>query len=109
MANHYEQAVALLEKSREPAKKDFGGWNLYVDATIAFLQKDRAALEKARQTLFALQPSGDLHVQDGYLLINGQPSKIRWPVNLDAVDGLRNCFWKSYLDAYQVSCRNPAN
>ena len=108
MANHYEQAVPLLEKSREPAMRDVA-WNLYVDATIAFLNKDLAALEKARTTLAALQPSGDVRVRNGYLEINGEQSKIRWPVNLDVVGGLYNCFWKSYSDAYGVACRNPAN
>jgi hypothetical protein len=109
VANHYEQAVPLLEKSRKPAMEDLAGWNLYVDATIAFLQKDLVALEKARQTLSMLQPSGDLQVRDGYLQINGQRSRIAWPMNLDVVDGLRNCFWKSYSDAYGLACRNPVN
>jgi hypothetical protein len=109
MANHYEHAVPLLEKSRKPALEDFAGWNLYVDATVAFLQKDSSALERARQALAILQPSGELEVKDGYIQIHGAQSKIRWPMNLDVVNGLRNCFWKSYSEAYGVACRDLSN
>ena len=109
MANHSEEAVPLLEQSRKPPLEDFAGWNLYVDATIAFLQKDLPALERARQTLAALQPSGELEVKDGFMVIRGSKSSIRWPMNLAVVDGLRNCFWKSYSEAYGIACRESRN
>jgi hypothetical protein len=36
----------------------------------------------------------------------GQPAmKVRWPPNLDVVDGFLNCFDKSYDEAYGAACR----
>ena len=109
MANHYDEAVPLLEKSRKPPLEDDAGWNLYVDATVAFLQKDSAALERARQTLAVLQPSGGIEVEDGFVVIHGNKTRMRWPANLDVVDGLRNCFWKSYSEAYGIACHVANN
>jgi hypothetical protein len=109
MANHYEEAVMLMEKSRKPPLEDFAGWNLYVDATVAFLQKDSAALDRARQALATLQPSGELEVKDGFVVLHGNKSGIRWPLNLEVIDGLRNCFWNSYTEAYGIACHVPNN
>ena len=34
-----EEAISLMRQSHEPDGADLSGWNPYVDATIAFLQK----------------------------------------------------------------------
>ncbi|MRW92794.1 hypothetical protein GJ699_22605 [Duganella sp. FT80W] len=107
-------AIALMEKSRKPASADTGDWNPYVDATIAFLRKDRAALEQARASLLAFQPppGADLPpIVNGYIELDfadGQKRKIRWPPNIDVVDGLIACFDKPYTEAYGGDCRERA-
>jgi hypothetical protein len=54
-------------------------WNFYVDATVAFLRRDRTTLLMARD---ALAKSGD-------------------SPNLTIVDNLVTCFGKSYRESYQ--------
>jgi len=110
-AAQYAQAIPLLEHARRPpGVPDGAGWNLYVDATVAFLRRDRAALERAHRTLAAypppVGPSAPV-VKDGFLIdVNdGVASKIPWPINLDVVEGLLNCFDKPYEVAYGDACR----
>jgi hypothetical protein len=45
-------AVPLMERAK--AGDGIDGWSEYVDATVAFLKKDRAAYDKARSALSAL-------------------------------------------------------
>jgi hypothetical protein len=106
-----KEAIVLMEAARNPAQADRAGWNLYVDATIAFLRKDRPALERARQAL-ALVPApvgeGIPPVRDGYMEVDfadGQKRRIRWPPNIDVVEGLLHCFDRPYADAYADACR----
>lgn len=105
VAGDYKRAIPLMEKSRKPEKTDFGGWNYYVDASIAFLRKDKAALADARSKLAKLQPApGMSPVKDGLIDVhmpNGQIVKERWPFNLDFVDGFIRCFDKPYIVAYR--------
>jgi len=88
-----EAAIRLFEQSRDPA--DAVGWNHYVDATIAFLRADRAALVRARDALAALPPPPDLATWRG---ANGE--RPRWPMNLDVVEALVRCFGRPYEEAY---------
>lgn len=108
-------AIALMQQSRKPDAEDRGGWNPYVDATIAFLRRDRAAFERARATLAAyVTPpgSGLPPVKDGYVDVpfaDGQVRKVRWPPNIDVVDGLAHCFDQPYQYAYGDACRQGAD
>jgi len=109
------QAIALFEAARKPAEKDLAGWNLYVDASIAFLRRDRTALQAARDALASVAyPGGDdaPPLKDGYLefpAADGQPAmRVRWPPNIDVVDGFLHCFDKPYKDAYRSECRPHA-
>jgi len=110
-AGQSKEAIALMEDARKPAQADRAGWNLYVDATIAFLRKDRPALENARRALAQVPaPVGEgiPPVRDGYMeadFANGQKRRIRWPPNIDVVEGLLHCFDKPYEDAYADACR----
>jgi predicted NUDIX family NTP pyrophosphohydrolase len=110
-AGQSREAIALMNKSRQPAKTDRAGWNPYVDATIAFLRRDRPALEKARAKLASVPPppGADMPpVIDGYMELDfadGQKRKIRWPPNIDVVEGLLHCFDKPYVEAYRDECR----
>ena len=73
-----EEAIPLLDLSR-PQEAGITGWNKYVDATIAFLRKDRPALDKARAELAAIPQAPFLGV----------------------VDRLGQCFAKSYIESYR--------
>jgi len=108
-----EQAIVLMNKSHKPAAQDRAGWNQYVDATIAFLRKDRAALDKANAALAAVVPPVGKDVPpvvNGVMevsMADGQTMKIRWPPNIDVVEGLAKCFDQPYETAYGSACRPP--
>jgi len=112
MSGDYSAAISLLEKSRKPVSEDQAGWNAYVDATVAFLRKDRPALEAARSRLVEVKPNADTEIKDGFIeghMADGRIAKFAWPPNLDVVDGLRRCFDKPYAAAYGGECRVPAH
>ena len=93
-------AIVLFERSRLPADVS-PGWNEYVDATIAFLKKDRPSFDRARAALADLpKPSNWARDSAG--------REMAWPPNLEVVDGLASCFTKSYKEAY-ASCRPSAS
>lgn len=111
-AGQYREAIGLMEHSYKPAEADHAGWNAYVDATIAFLRKDRMALEQARLRLAAVPPpaaGADIPpVIDGYMEVkfaDGTTRKVHWPPNIDIVEGFQECFDKPYVDAYNEACR----
>lgn len=114
-AGEYERAIPLLEQDRKPAEQDVAGWNYYVDATVAFLRRDRASLVKAQQQLAAVPypaENGLPPLKSGFLEIPsppGQPAmRMRWPPNIEVVEGLLACFGKPYSQAYEVACRPHA-
>ena len=102
-AGQTEPAIALFEQSRKNPDDGFG-WNSYVDATIAFLRRDRPALLAARDALARLpMPAGFAPVDT-----EGRPLQIRWPMNMDIVDAFVACFGRSYSEAYGGACRTLA-
>lgn len=112
LAGQYERAMPLFESARKPEDQDFAGWNDYVDATLAFLRHDKPALSLARERLAAVAyPKSPAMppLKDGFFELPtqpGQPSmRMRWPPNIDVVDGLLACFDKPYSEAYAASCR----
>ncbi|KPL49671.1 hypothetical protein XAXN_06060 [Xanthomonas axonopodis] len=112
-AGQTAQAIALFEQSYKPAAEDLAGWNPYVDAMIAFLKRDRAGLEAARARLASVPYPKDKDMpplQDGYVVwpaTSGRSEmKMRWPPNLDVVDGLVKCYDEPYSVAYGAQrCR----
>jgi hypothetical protein len=96
-AGQTEPAILLFETTREPVNDVFG-WNLYVDATIAFLNKDKPALLKARATLAKIpKPQNvDLSFKDA----QGRVVKFTWPPNINVVDDFIKCFDRPYKEAY---------
>ncbi|MEM7706148.1 MAG: hypothetical protein AAF358_11375 [Pseudomonadota bacterium] len=93
MGGDTQPAIALLERTYTPANKpDRYGWNYYVDATIAFLRRDKARLRNARAQLTAVPRPENFDPVDSF----GKPIEIRWPPNLNVVDGLLKCFEHSY-------------
>jgi hypothetical protein len=110
-ANDYPAAIALFEKSRKPEEQDQTGWNYYVDASVAFLKRDQKALLAARHNLSAIKTLPEFVLNDGVFEIpnnSGPPFKMRWPPNIDVVDGLIKCVEKSYREAYGDRTCRPA-
>ena len=93
-------AISLFNRARatEPGHAD---WEYYVDGTIAFLKRDRQALQSARDKLAAIPRPANFNPTDG----DGKPIAIKWPPNLDVLNGLLNCFDRSYAEAYGSACR----
>jgi hypothetical protein len=106
----YKEAIALMKHSYMPADK--ADWNAYVDATIAFLRRDSDALKQAKVKLaaFPAPPKGANMppIVNGYMevkLPDGTTRKMRWPPNIDVVEGLQKCFDMPYVEAYKEACR----
>jgi hypothetical protein len=97
-AGQTEPAILLFETTRESTFNDPFGWNLYVDATIAFLNKDKPALLKARAILAKIpKPQNvDLSFKDA----QGRVVQFTWPPNLHVLDGFLKCFEQPYKVAY---------
>lgn len=89
MAGEEEEALDFFRASYEPpdAPRRQIDWNSYVDATVAFITKDRAALEAARARLARQVP-----FENGY-----------YP-NLNVVDGFLRCFDRPYAEAHSDAC-----
>ena len=101
-AGQSHAAIALFEQSRKA--QDPFGWNFYVDGTVAFLRHDRAQLQAARDKLAALRKPKDFHPVGP----DGKPFEIKWPPNLNILDGFLTCFDRSYDQAYGTpQCAKP--
>lgn len=91
------RAIELIQSTREPdGENNFFGWNLYIDATVAFLEKDRDALVEARDALAALPKPSNFSARDR----DGNPVQLDWPPNLGVVNGFVKCFSDTYDFAY---------
>jgi hypothetical protein len=95
----YAAAEPLFEMSYN-TQNDTIGWNLYVDATLAFIRRDKAALTKAWFALANLPPPANVQLDQ-----NGNSPADSWPPNLDVVEDLLACFDQQYTEAYQ-NCRS---
>ena len=98
MAGQSNKAVALFKLARVKEDSDLIGWNHYVSATIAFIQKDKKALIDAREHLVQIEQPSNLRPSFNQ---NGKPMEINWPPNLDVVDRLIRCFDNNYKQAYR--------
>jgi len=98
-----EAAIALFNKARRSDADEYG-WNHYVDASIAFLRRDRPALEAARARL----AKSKVFDTSGIPSLRVRPGPQR-PMNLDVVDAFLQCFDRPYEEAYgSDACREPA-
>lgn len=105
MDGQAELAIPYFDAARGGSPE----WNLYVDATIAFMRRDRAAAEAARANLATMPPSEEemaarrqfladnprIRMPDGY---------VEQPQNLNVVDRLLTCWDAPYPDAYSGDC-----
>ncbi|WP_115717314.1 hypothetical protein [Gallaecimonas mangrovi] len=101
MVGQNDKAVALFKQAKHP-KADPFGWNLYVDATVAFLQNNKPQLLKDRKEMMALpRPKG--YLPAGKV---AKDSDLKWPLYIDKVDAFVSCFGSSYQHAYS-ECSAP--
>lgn len=102
MIGQNERAVGLLMAGGGPTST--GGFADYALGTIAFLNRDREALKSARARLAARPEPADFKAQRANFKSKFNVD-LRWPLNLDVLDGLIKCFDKPYSVAYGDSCR----
>jgi hypothetical protein len=98
-------AVELFKKAIKTPEEEAGfGWNLYVEGSIAFLNRDKLALQKARDALAVLpKPEGLSRMVD----LDGNPVEIEWPMNLHILDAFIQCWDEKYSLAYQCVVKKP--
>lgn len=99
-AGQIAQAIALFELSRQSGNGDPFGWNPYVDGTIAFLRRDRSALQFERDKLAALPRPADIPADLHMTTPDGKDVAVPWPFNLDKLDGFLACWDRPYGEAY---------
>jgi len=101
-AGETEAAIELFERTREGRNAVM---EAYLDATLAFLEGDRAGLEAARERLLAVpEPEGFAASIATFRERFPDHDPPVWPVNLHLVDRLRACFGESYAIAYSGEC-----
>lgn len=102
-AGQTDAAIPLLLAGVGPDSIN-GAFVHYAMATVAFLQRDLPALEAARARLAAL-PVPQWYEEETKKGSTAAPI-MKWPLNLDVVDGLIKCFSKPYSEAYGgADCR----
>jgi hypothetical protein len=99
LSGDYASATQLFEMSYN-VPNDPLGWNLYVDATIAFMKQDRTALVKAYLALANLPLPPNVQLDQ-----NGNSIADSWPPNMDVIEKLMACFGQTYRVAYS-NCRS---
>ena len=106
-----EAAIALFRGTYDPpgtaAEAEEGvSWNAYVDATVAFLERNRPALEAAHKRL-AAQPIPEEMAAERKAELATKPGADLPPLSpphLDVVDRLLTCFGSSYSIAFRGQC-----
>ena len=96
----YEAAADLFDQARysETSSEYEQAWNLYVDASIAFVNRNEAALVDAYDAMLILPEPGDW--QEYQAEIGGNEN---WPQNGEIVKQLIGCFDRPYHHAYHTS------
>ncbi|MBN5051021.1 hypothetical protein JY456_11710 [Stenotrophomonas maltophilia] len=100
-----DPASALMRLTYKRAGADPEGWNLYVDATIAFLDDDLPALRRVRARLAALPLPPGTTLRDGMVEMRSAEGlqHVAWPPRLKTVDDLIRCMYQPYALASE-SC-----
>lgn len=93
-----EAATRLMMAGVNPETPN-SGFSDYALGTIAFLHQDRSGLLAARERLAATPKPADFdRAAERFKATYG--FDLKWPVNLDVLDGLIACFGRPYNDAY---------
>ena len=95
---HNELALPMFENTHRHGEGTYDvAWNLYVDGTLAFLRRNKPALEAAITELAAIpQPPG----WGNAVGADGKPISLPWPQNLGVLQGLLRCWEQPYAVAY---------
>jgi len=104
-AGEYDEAAALFAGTYKPDTDPSPEWDLYVKATIAFLQNDLPALQIAHDTLAAFPVAEEVKSARRQFLkdnpnITMPDNFVDEPQNLSPVKNLLACFGKPYSEAY---------
>lgn len=98
-----DRAIRLLLAGVNP-NISTDGFENYALGTVAFLNNDSEGLQSARTRLRATpQPenwaetSARFRKQFGF--------EMKWPMNLNVLDGLTACFGRPYKEAYGAACQ----
>lgn len=103
-ANDIPGAIALIKKYKPV---EHASTAIMADATLAFLNKDREGLLKARDQMAKLpMPEGFEESAAEYKKNTGKTLVYHDPVYV--IDGFINCFHKPYKEAYSFACRPTA-
>ena len=97
MSGNYRESVRYLKLGYTQRESKIVDWNAFVDAHVAFIEKDAEKLEAMRARI-AMQPA-----------MKSGPGVPDWAIgkriNLDVVDGFLACFDKPFHVAYEAPCR----
>ncbi len=97
-AGQSDAAIALMLENRE---RESEAIQPYVDASIAFLRRDRDALLAAHTRLMALPvPDYFARAAERYRVSYPDLPPLAWPLNRDKVEGFIACFDRPYREAY---------
>jgi hypothetical protein len=104
-AGQTEEAITLLRLTYKPMDEDVNfGWNFYMDGTIAFLKRDRGALDTAIARLQVVpQPQNLPRLVDPL----GKPVEIVWPPNMNVLRAFEKCWDKTYRVVFEPECITP--
>lgn len=101
----YGEAISLLQQILE-TEPDLS-MRYYREAELGFFRRDKSALKAARASLAGVpKPEGFDAGVAKFKEKYPELSPPIWPVNLDVVDGLLNCFDRPYAQAYSTDCRS---
>lgn len=100
----YEQAIQYFKQTYKD-NSEYPEWNLYVDGTIAFLEKDKPKLKTARDKLAIIPvPEERKAARRQFLkdnpMITMPENFVDEPGNLSVLDKLLRCFDQGYNEAY---------
>lgn len=100
-AGQSERAIDRFNGTyRQPERHNADvAWNLYVRATIAFLEEDRELLDATHHELVTL-PEPDFWAAAAKRTKETYGYEPLWPNNLNVVEAFQRCFNKSYAEAY---------
>lgn len=97
-AGQTDAAIALMLQGRD---EESDAIQPYVDASVAFLRRDRPALLAAHARLMALPvPEAFTRAADRYHATYPDLPTLTWPLNRDKVEGFIACFDRPYREAY---------
>jgi hypothetical protein len=92
-----DDAADVPAEDLQAWRSAFDSWNIFVDAHIAFMERDRPKLERARERLAAVpEPPGFTEALKQAMPASFPADQLVWPLNLDDVDAMLRCFDATY-------------